>query len=67
MRSHSCRRWRRTGCGTSARSVLRVFGTFSASTNVATFERPFEPGGPQVIVIGAPVPVAVPLEQPVLA
>ena len=47
--------------------VLRVFGTFSASTNVATFERPFEPGGPQVIVIGAPVPVAVPLEQPVLA
>ena len=47
--------------------VLRVFGTFSASTNVATFERPFEPGGPQVIVIGASIPIAAHLEEAVLA
>jgi quercetin dioxygenase-like cupin family protein len=47
--------------------VLRVFGTFSASTNVATFERPFEPGGPQVFVIGAPMPIAAHLEEAVLA
>ena len=47
--------------------VLRVFGTFSASTNVATFERPFEPGGPQVFVIGAPMAIAAHLEEAVLA
>ena len=47
--------------------VLRVFGTFSASTVVSTFERPFEPGGPQVLVIGAPVPVAAHLEEAVAA
>ena len=47
--------------------VLRVFGTFSASTNVATFERPFEPGGPQVFVIGAPIALAAHLEEAVLA
>ncbi|HWH15735.1 MAG TPA: cupin domain-containing protein [Miltoncostaeaceae bacterium] len=41
---------------------LRVFGTFAGSTNVATFEEPVAPGGPQVFVIGAPVPVALPLE-----
>ena len=45
--------------------VLRVFGTFSSSTVVSTFERPFEPGGPQVFVIGAPMPVALPLAAPV--
>ena len=45
--------------------VLRVFGTFSSSTVVSTFERPFEPGGPQVFVIGAPMPIALPLAQPV--
>ena len=45
--------------------VLRVFGTFSSSTVVSTFERPFEPGGPQVFVIGAPMPVALPLAEPV--
>jgi hypothetical protein len=47
--------------------VLRVLGTFSASTVVSTFERPFEENGPQVLVIGAPVPVAAHLEEPVLA
>jgi quercetin dioxygenase-like cupin family protein len=47
--------------------VLRVFGTFSASTVVSTFERPFEPDGPEVFVIGAPMPLAVPLAEPVLA
>ena len=38
--------------------VLRVLGTFSASTVVSTFERPFEENGPQVVVIGSPVMVA---------
>jgi quercetin dioxygenase-like cupin family protein len=47
--------------------VLRVFGTFSSSTVVSTFERPFEPGGPQIFVIGAPMQVALPLAEPVAA
>jgi quercetin dioxygenase-like cupin family protein len=47
--------------------VLRVFGTFSASTVVSTFEEPFEEGGPQVVVIGSPVPVAGRLEEAVPA
>ena len=47
--------------------VLRVFGTFSASTVVSTFEQPFEPGGPDVFVIGAPTPIATSLEQAVPA
>lgn len=46
---------------------LRVLGFFSASTVVATFDIPPFPNGPQVFVIGAPVPVAVPLGEPVLA
>jgi quercetin dioxygenase-like cupin family protein len=37
--------------------VLRVLGTFSASTVVSTFEIPFEENGPNVVVIGSPVPV----------
>ena len=37
--------------------VLRVFGTFSASTVVSTFEVPFQEDGPDVVVIGAPIPV----------
>ena len=45
--------------------VLRVFGTFSSSTVVSTFERPFEPGGPQVVVIGSSVPLAARLEEAV--
>ena len=47
--------------------VLRVFGTFSSSTVVSTFERPFEPGAPQVIVIGAPIAMAAHLEEAVPA
>jgi quercetin dioxygenase-like cupin family protein len=47
--------------------VLRVFGTFSSSTVVSTFERPFEPDGPQVFVIGATMPIALPLAEPALA
>ena len=47
--------------------VLRVLGTFSASTVVSTFEEPFEEDGPQVLVIGSPVPLAGRLEEPALA
>jgi quercetin dioxygenase-like cupin family protein len=47
--------------------VLRILGTFSSSTVVSTFERPLEPGGPQVFVIGSPVPVAAYLEEAVPA
>jgi quercetin dioxygenase-like cupin family protein len=47
--------------------VLRVLGTFSASTVVSTFERPFEEGGPNVLVIGAPLPVAGRLEEALAA
>jgi len=47
--------------------VLRILGTFSSSTVVSTFERPFEPGGPQVFVIGSPVALAAHLEEAVLA
>ena len=46
--------------------VLRVLGTFSSSTVVSTFEEPFEAGGPRVFVIGAPMPVALPLAEPAL-
>jgi quercetin dioxygenase-like cupin family protein len=49
--------------------VLRVFGTFSASTVVSTFEQSFQadPDGPMVFVIGSPVAIAVPLEEAVPA
>jgi quercetin dioxygenase-like cupin family protein len=47
--------------------VLRVLGTFSASTVVSTFERPFVENGPEVVVIGSPVPMAAHLEQAVAA
>jgi quercetin dioxygenase-like cupin family protein len=47
--------------------VVRVLGTFSASTVVATFEQPLDEQGTQVLVIGAPVPMASPLEQAVAA
>ena len=47
--------------------VLRILGTFSSSTVVSTFEQPFESGGPQVFVIGSPVPVAAHLEEAVAA
>lgn len=42
--------------------VRRVLGTFGASVVVATFEEAVAPGGPQVFVIGAPMPLALPLE-----
>jgi quercetin dioxygenase-like cupin family protein len=45
--------------------VLRVLGTFSASTVVSTFETPLEEGGPDVLVIGSPVPMGAYLEQPI--
>lgn len=44
--------------------VLRVLGTFASSTVVATFEEPLAPGGPQVFVIGGPMPIVLPLAQP---
>ncbi|MFL6066138.1 MAG: cupin domain-containing protein [Gaiellaceae bacterium] len=47
--------------------VLRVLGTFSASTVVSTFEQPLQEDGPQVLVIGAPVPTASYLEEAVPA
>lgn len=47
--------------------VLRVLGTFAGSTVVATFEEPVAPGGPSVFVIGAPMPIMLPLEEPVAA
>lgn len=40
---------------------LRVLGTFAGSTVVATFEEPVAPDGPQVFVIGGPMPIALPL------
>jgi hypothetical protein len=46
---------------------LSVLGFFSASTVVSTFAQPPAPGGPQVFVIGAPIRLAVPLAEPVVA
>ena len=46
---------------------LRVLGLFSSATVVATFEEAVGPGGPQVFVIGAPMPLALPLAEPVPA
>ncbi len=40
---------------------LRVLGTFAGSTVVATFEEPVAPDGPQVFVIGGPMPIVLPL------
>jgi quercetin dioxygenase-like cupin family protein len=47
-------------------STARVLGFFSSSTNIATFTEPMVPGGAQVVAIGAPVPLASPLEAPAL-
>ena len=47
--------------------VLRVFGTFSSSTVVSTFEEGLEADEPQLFVIGAPMPVALPLGESVPA
>jgi mannose-6-phosphate isomerase-like protein (cupin superfamily) len=46
---------------------LRILGVFAASTVVATFAEPLAPGGPQMMVIGAPIPLAAPLQEPVPA
>ena len=46
---------------------LRVFGTFSSSTVVSTFAEGLESDEPQIFVIGAPIPVALPLGEPVPA
>ena len=46
---------------------LRVFGTFSSSTIIATFEEPLDPAGTQVVVMGAPFPMRSPLVEPVAA
>ena len=47
--------------------ALRVFGTFSASTVVSTFERPLQAGRPDVIVIGSPIPVGGRRGEPIAA
>ena len=47
-------------------SVLRVVGFFSSSTNVAVFDEPL-PTGDQVVVVGAPLPLAAPLPETVAA
>lgn len=44
-------------------SRLRVLGFFSSSTVVATFEKPLAQDGPQLMVIGAPIPLAAPLAE----
>jgi mannose-6-phosphate isomerase-like protein (cupin superfamily) len=44
---------------------LRVLGVFSSSTLVATFGEPMAPDGPQVMIVGAPVPIATALEPAV--
>jgi quercetin dioxygenase-like cupin family protein len=46
---------------------LRVFGTFSSSTVVATFEEPQGPHAMRVVVIGAPVEIGMPLEEALAA
>jgi quercetin dioxygenase-like cupin family protein len=43
----------------------RVLGFFASSTNVAIFTEPQGPERMQVFVVGAPFPLAVPLDEPV--
>jgi quercetin dioxygenase-like cupin family protein len=45
----------------------RVLGFFAGSTNVATFTEPHGPAGAQIFVIGGPMPIALPLEEPAIA
>ena len=47
--------------------ILRVLGTFAGSVNIGTFEEPLGEGGPQVFVIGGPMPIILPLAEPVPA
>jgi quercetin dioxygenase-like cupin family protein len=55
------------GLRNTGAETVRVLGTFSSSTVVSTFEKSFEPGGPRMFVMGAPVPIAASLEEAVLA
>jgi quercetin dioxygenase-like cupin family protein len=55
------------GLVNTGEEILRVLGTFSASTVVSTFTRPFEEDGPNVVVIGSPVQIGGRLEEPVAA
>lgn len=45
----------------------RVLGFFGGSTNVATFAEPHGPLDARVFVIGGPMPIGLPLEQPAVA
>ena len=45
-----------------AGTIPHAVGTFAGSTNIGTFEEPIAEGGPQVFVIGGPMPIALPLE-----
>jgi quercetin dioxygenase-like cupin family protein len=44
---------------------LRVLGTFTSSTIVATLEQPMGPDNLQVFAFGAPIAIAAPLAEPV--
>jgi quercetin dioxygenase-like cupin family protein len=44
----------------------RVLGFFGGATNVATFTDPQGPQAWRVFVVGAPIPMAAPLEEPAL-
>jgi len=46
-------------------SYARVLGFFAGSTTVSTFTEPMGPNDAQVFVIGAPLQLAVPLEEAV--
>src|SRR5438093_988023 len=43
----------------------RVLGVFASATNVAVFSEPRGPEQLQVFVVGAPIPLAAPLGEPV--
>jgi quercetin dioxygenase-like cupin family protein len=51
------------GIKNTGSELLRCVGFFAGSTVVHTF--PEIPDGPQVFVTGAPVPIALPLQEPV--
>jgi quercetin dioxygenase-like cupin family protein len=45
----------------------RVLGFFAGSTNVATFADPLGPAAARIFVIGGPMPIMLPLEEPAIA
>ena len=45
-------------------TVALVFGFFTSSTFIATFDEPHAPDGSQVFAMGAPVPLTAPLGEP---